>query len=210
MKKKVFVCEDHAIIVDGLKLLLDNNTEFSLAGFTYSGGELLALLHKIRPDILLLDLNLKEHDGLSLLEQLRKVNQNIKVLILTMYQDEALIDRARKLGANGYLPKNIGNEELLLAFREVETNSFYIPESLRKKIEQRSAYRDQFIDKMKLTRREVEIIRSIADGQPSHQIAEKLFVSPHTIETHRKNILRKLGLSNVAELVRFAHENFLV
>lgn len=210
MKKKVFVCEDHAIIVDGLKLLLDNNTEFSLAGFTYSGGELLAQLHKVQPDILLLDLNLKEHDGLSLLEQLRKVNQNIKVLILTMYQDEELIERARKLGANGYLPKNVGNEGLLLAFREVETNPFYVPDSLKKKIEQRSAYRDQFIDKMKLTRREVEIIRSIADGQPSHQIAEKLFVSPHTIETHRKNILRKLGLSNAAELVRFAHENFLV
>jgi DNA-binding NarL/FixJ family response regulator len=210
MKKKVFVCEDHTIIIDGLRLLLESNPDFMLAGFTTEGSELIPQIDKTRPDILLLDLNLKEQDGFSLLEQLKKTHPEVNVLILTMYEDEELINRAKKLGASGYLPKNIGNEALLLALRGVEKNSFYIPDGLQKKIAQRKAFRDEFIDRMKLTKREVEIIRSIAQGQPTTVIAEKLFVSPYTVETHRKNIFRKLSLSNVAELVRFAHENFLV
>lgn len=210
MKKKVFVCEDHTIIIDGLRLLLETNPDFTFAGFTTDGKELIQLIEKTQPDILLLDLNLKEHDGFSLLDQLRKTNAQVKVLILTMYEDEELINRAKKLGASGYLPKNIGNEALLLALQEVETNPFYIPDGLQKKIAQRKAFRDEFIDRMKLTKREVEIIRSIAQGQPTPVIAEKLFVSPYTVETHRKNIFRKLSLTNMAELVRFAHENFLV
>jgi len=210
MKKKVFVCEDHTIIIDGVRLLLDSNPDFTLAGFTTEGNELLRQIEKTQPDILLLDLNLKEYDGLSLLEQLKKTHPEVKVLILTMYEDEELINRAKKLGASGYLPKNISNEALLIALGEVEVESFYVPDGLQKKIAQRKAFRDEFIDRMKLTKREVEIIRSIAQGQPTPVIAEKLFVSPYTIETHRKNIFRKLGLSNMAELVRFAHENFLV
>lgn len=210
MKKKIFVCEDHTIIIDGLQLLLENNLDFTLAGFTTDGSELIQLIEKRQPDILLLDLNLKEHDGLSLLEQLRKTHPEVKVLILTMYEDEELINRAKKLGANGYLPKNIGNEALLVALREVESNPFYIPDGLQKRIAKRKAFRDEFIDRMKLTKREVEIIRSIARGQATPVIAEKLFVSPYTIETHRKNIFRKLNLSSVAELMRFAHENFLI
>jgi len=210
MKKKVFVCEDHTIIIDGLSLLLGSNTDFTLVGFTTEGSELIQLLEKTQPDILLLDLNLNKHDGFTLLEQLRKTHPEVKVLILTMYEDEELLNRAKKLGANGYLPKNIGNEALLVALREVETIPFYIPDGLQKKIAQRKAFRDEFIDRMKLTKREVEIIRSIAQGQATPVIAEKLFVSPYTIETHRKNIFRKLSLSNMAELVRFAHENFLI
>jgi DNA-binding NarL/FixJ family response regulator len=92
----------------------------------------------------------------------------------------------------------------------VYVSDFFVPLSLRQHLSQRELLRDQFVDRLKLTRREIEIIQSIARGLASHQIATQLNVSAHTIETHRKNIFRKLNISNVAELVHFAHENYLI
>ncbi len=210
MKKKVFVCEDHTIIIDGLRLLFERNDQYELVGFTRHGEELQTWLSKLKPDILLLDLNLKESDGFTLLEEIRKTDSDLKVLILTMYQEQELIDRARALQANAYLPKNISNEELLKALAEVYERAFFLPESLQKQLNQENLLRDQFVDRLKLTKREIEIIQSIARGASSQQIAMELNVSTHTIETHRKNIFRKLNISNVAELVHFAHENYLI
>ena len=210
MRKKVFVCEDHTIIIDGLRLLFDNHPQFELVGFTKYGEELMSSVSALQPDILILDLNLKEWDGFTLLEELRKTNASIKVLILTMYQDPDLINKAKELKANGFLPKNISNEELIEALSQVENGHFFIPLSLRQQLSQQELLRDQFVDRLKLTRREIEIIQSIAKGLSSVQIADLLNVSTHTIETHRKNIFRKLNISNVAELVHFAHENYLV
>jgi Response regulator containing a CheY-like receiver domain and an HTH DNA-binding domain len=112
MKKKIFVCEDHTIIIDGLQLLFERNDQYEIIGFTRHGEELHSWLSKLKPDILLLDLNLKESDGFTLLEELRKSNTQLKVLILTMYQEQELIDRARELNANAFLPKNISNEDI--------------------------------------------------------------------------------------------------
>lgn len=210
MKKKVFVCEDHTIIIDGLKLLFDQHPQFELVGFTKYGEELTPALKQFKPDILILDLNLKEWDGFTLLEEIRKNDRTLKILILTMYQDVDLINRARDLKANAFLPKNISNEELIQALQQVDSVDFFIPVSLRQQLSQRQMLRDQFVDRLKLTRREIEIIQSIARGLSSAQIATQLSVSAHTIETHRKNIFRKLNISNVAELVHFAHENFLI
>ena len=210
MKKKIFVCEDHTIIIDGLRLLFSQHDEFELVGFTRHGEELMPALQQHQPDLLILDLNLKEWDGFTLLDEIRKVNQTIKVLILTMYQDPDLITKAQELGANAFLPKNITNEELVQALHQVFETKFFIPLSLRQQLNQKQQLRDQFVDRLKLTRREIEIIRSIAQGLSSVQIATQLNVSSHTVETHRKNIFRKLNISNVAELVHFAHENYLI
>lgn len=210
MKKRVFVCDDHTIIIDGLKLLFKNHPDFELVGFAEHGEGLTEALRQKKPHILLLDLNLKETDGFSLLETIREKDADLRVLILTMYQDEILIDRARKLGANGFLPKNISNEDLLLALRSVESGGFHLPAATRKKMKQKSVLRDQFVEKMKLTRRELEVIRYIVKGQSSQQMAKLLNVSENTVETHRKNIFRKMRLSNVAELVTFAHQNHLI
>lgn len=210
MKKKVFVCDDHTIIIDGLKLLFDRHPEFELVGFTKYGEELVPALQSLQPDLLILDLNLKEWDGFTLLTEIRKENRTMKILILTMYQDQTLVDKARELGANAFLPKNVSNEELITALHQVYTSDFFVPLSLRQHLSQRELLRDQFVDRLKLTRREIEIIESIARGLSSHQIATQLNVSAHTIETHRKNIFRKLNISNVAELVHFAHENYLI
>lgn len=210
VKKRVFVCDDHTIIIDGLRLLFKNHPDFELVGFAQQGEELLDGLRRRKPHILLLDLNLKETDGFSLLEKIRERDTGLRVLILTMYQDEALIDRARILGANGFLPKNISNDDLVAALHSVESGGFHLPAATHIKLKQKSVLRDQFVEKMKLTRRELEVIRYIVKGQSSQQMAKQLNVSENTVETHRKNIFRKVKLSNVAELVTFAHENHLI
>lgn len=209
-KKTIFICDDHAIIVDGLKLLFNSHTEYSLIGQTQNGKDLLSKLEELKPDILLLDLNLKDADGFTVLEQIRKTDKHIKIIILTMYQDEFLIQRAQKEGANGYLQKSVSNNELIEALHLVYQQPFYLSEALQKDLDNKKMFRDHFADKMKLTRRELELIPHLATGKSSIQIAGELFISSHTLDTHRKNIFKKLKINNIIELVNFAHENHLL
>ncbi|MBX2897186.1 MAG: response regulator transcription factor [Cyclobacteriaceae bacterium] len=204
---KVFLCDDHKIIADGFALLFDRHPQFELVGYTHRGKELLQKIKELNPDILLLDLNLEDTDGLSLLQQIREINSTIKILILTMYQDAFLITQAQKYGANGYLEKSVSGKELIEALNLVAGGNFYLSKRLLFKSEKRNLYRDQFVNKMKLTKREIEIIPYLASGASNSQISEKLFVSPFTIDTHRKNIFRKLEINNIVELVNFAHAN---
>lgn len=209
MRKKIVVCEDHSIIIDGLQSLFQNHPTYNLVGHTTKGRELSDLLKKIDPDYLLLDLNLKDTDGFVLLEGIRKHNQKLIVLIFTMYHDEFLIERARKLGANGYLLKQASYEELEEALR-LSGHEFYITKSLRTEIEKKNLFRDSFANKMKLTRRELELIPYLVQGKTSANLGEILNISPLTIETHRKNIFRKLQINTTIELLNFAHANNLL
>jgi DNA-binding NarL/FixJ family response regulator len=208
VRKKIVVCEDHSIVVDGLQSLFQNHAEYNLAGHTAHGKELSDLLKKIDPEYLLLDLNLKDTDGFTLLESIRKQNQKLIVLIFTMYHDEFLVERARKLGANGYLLKQASYEELEEALNR-SPEEFFMTKSLRQEIEKKKIFRDTFASKMKLTRRELELIPYLIQGKTSGMLGEELNISPLTIETHRKNIFRKLQINTTIELVNFAHANNL-
>jgi DNA-binding NarL/FixJ family response regulator len=208
--KKVFICEDHTIVLDGLKLVLNQLPDFQIAGHTSTGADLFDNLKKADPHILILDLNLPDIDGLTLLEKIRSVNKEILVIVLTMYNDEQLVERARRMGANAYLLKNVSNDELKKVLTTANQQSFYISESLKYNAEKSKIFRDQFVNKMKLTEREIEIIRFLARGNSSADIASALHLSTHTINTHRKNILRKLEMNSTIELVHFAHDNNLL
>ena len=205
--KKIVICEDHRIVYDGLELLLKQSKEFVLVGYAQIGKELPTLLGKTKPDVLILDLNLPDIDGFALLRDIRATNQDLKVIILTMYHDGFLIEKAKNEGANAYLLKNSSNEELLSALRGVEAGEFFVTDIIQEEIERKKVYRDRFAQKMKLTRREIEVIQRLARGFNTQEIADQLFLSPHTIETHRKNIFRKLEINSIADLVRFAHDN---
>ncbi len=209
-QKRLFVCDDHTIINDGLELLFNNHPSYRLIGKTQFGKNLLSKLEELTPDILLLDLNLKDSDGFTLLEHIRKTNSALKIIILTMYQDDFLIERAKKVGANGYLQKSISNKELIEALEQVYHKPFYLSKALQKDIDKRKMFRDHFADKMALTRRELELIPLLSTGKSSNEIAAELFLSTYTIDTHRKNIFKKLKINTIIELVNFAHENHLV
>ena len=208
---KIVICEDHDIVVEGVRLILSGWPEFELAGHAHTEAELLPMLAQEQPHILLLDLNLKRHDGFAILEKVRPQYPVLKVIILTMYEDAFLIEKAQKLKANGYLLKNSSNGEMHEALGQVlKSNQFFLPSGLRKQKDEQETYRDEFIEKMQLTAREVEIIRLVAEGKAAQVIADQLFLSLHTVNTHRRNILAKLKLKNIADLVRFAFENHLI
>lgn len=209
MAKRVLVCEDHTLVVDGLKLLLQPHG-FEWAGHAPTTVGLAARIADTKADVLLLDLNIKGDDGLAVLADLRQTFPSLLILILTMYRDEFFIERARKEGANGFLEKDIGNDELLRALGRDPQQPFYLSSTLAREQQERQHYRDHFAGKMKLTKREMDVIPLLAHGKTTHEIAEQLFLSPLTVDTHRKNIFRKLNITNVVDLVNFAHENKLV
>jgi DNA-binding NarL/FixJ family response regulator len=208
---KIAICEDHDVVVEGIKLMLAGDAQFTLCGHARNEQELVRLLESESPQILLLDLNLKKQDGFTLLELLRPRYPQLKVLIFTMYEEAYLIEKAKKLKANGYLLKNSPNGELREALHHMfNSSTFYTPAGLQKQKLANEAFRDEFIEKMHLTHREIEIIRLVANGKSAKEIADQLFLSLHTVDTHRRNVLIKLKLKNIADLVRFAFENHLL
>lgn len=189
---------------------LADNPSIGVVKTVQKGSDLLPALHQFDPDLLLLDLNLPDYDGFTLLERIREINKRLRILIFTVYEDDALIQRARKLGANGYLAKNASPQEILIALDGIQAPEFYLSKKTQAVLAQKKNYNDQFVSQLRLTTRELQIIRELVKGKSSTEIADELFLSPLTIETHRKNILRKLGLGSTVELVTFAYENRLV
>lgn len=208
---KIAICEDHDVVVEGIKLMLGGNVQFALCGHARNEQELIGLIEAEKPHILLLDLNLKKQDGFTLLESIKPQYPDLKVLIFTMYEETYLIEKAKKLKANGYLLKNSTNGELREALHHIfNSPSFYLATNLQKQKQANEAFRDDFIEKMHLTHREIEIIKLVAAGKSAKEIADQLFLSLHTVDTHRRNVLIKLKLKNIADLVRFAFENHLL
>lgn len=209
-KRKVIICEDHEIVYTGLELLLEKSANYVLTGHAQNGKQLVPLIKEQNPDILILDLNLPDTDGFTLLKSIREFNKKICVVILTMYQDEFLLERAQAEGANAYLLKNAANDELLRALDAVQIDTFYVTRQLKEELAKKKLFLDKFSQKMKLTRREMEIIRVLSMGKTSDQASIELFISPHTVDTHRKNIFRKLEINNISALVKFAHDNKII
>lgn len=209
-KRRIVICEDHSIVYTGLKLLLEQSTRYALIGYASKGSELLPILKEGKADILILDLNLPDIDGFSLLKSIREFDSKLHVVILTMYHEEYLVERAKQEGANAYLLKNSGNDELLQALDRLDENKFYVAQQLEQELTRKKLFKDDFAQKMKLTRRELEIIKLLAMGKTSQQASVELSLSSHTVDTHRKNIFRKLEINNIADLVRFAHDNKII
>jgi DNA-binding NarL/FixJ family response regulator len=209
MQRRVLVCEDHTIVADGLKSIIEKNPEFLLCGHARTVPECIDMLQTKKPDVLLLDLNLQGEDGFGALTEAKKIG-GILVLVLTMYRDEFLIARAKKEGAHGYLEKTVGDDELFRAMAQAPGSQFFLSHALRQEAETRQKFRDSFADRMRLTNREMELIPLLAKGRTAQEIADLLFLSYFTVETHRKNIFRKLQIDSVVELVNFAHANKLV
>jgi DNA-binding NarL/FixJ family response regulator len=206
---KIVICEDHNLTIDGLRVILSVNPKFMVAGHANNSEQLFGLLDEVSPDILIMDINLGKENGLSLLEKVREKSARIRVLILTMYDDPSLVNQAKELKANGYLTKSAGSQELVHALDAIMDDGFYeSPSALTKRLNGIKK-RDEFIEKMKLTKREVEIISLVGKGKNAETISEQLFLSLHTVRTHKKNIMKKLGLRTTAEMVHYAMENNL-
>ncbi len=207
-KIKVIICDDHQILVQGLKSLLKDAEEVEVIAVANNGQELLETLKAKKPDIILLDVDMPVMDGYETLKQLKPKYHDIKVISLTIHIDKVIIQRMMDAGASGYLLKNINKSELLEAIRKVYSGKKYISDEAtnslleKEKLEVKTAQLDEATEE--LTKREIEILKLIAEGYSNTEIGGMLYISPRTVDTHRTNIMKKLNVKNIAGLIKYA------
>ena len=210
-KIRVIIADDHHIFVDGLVSLLKECGHIQIVGVALNGIGVLKMLETEEVDLVITDISMAEMDGIELNAMIKKNHSKVNTLILSMHNDPDKIARLIKHNANGYLLKNTGLDELLLAIESIVDNKNYFSEEVKGKYTQSLFSREkEKPENPELSRREIEVLKLIAKEYITQEIAEKLCISQHTVDTHRKNMLSKLSLRNTAGLVRYAFENGLV
>jgi two-component system response regulator NreC len=209
---RVLIADDHAIVRAGLRALLAEEAAFDLVGEAAGGVEAIELVEKTDPDVLILDLSMPDLDGISVTRKIKPQFPSLKVLILTLHEDEALLKEAIKAGAAGYILKQAAEAELISALRTILRGDLYVDPSMVRGLleESRSPQVKQKDQTESLTQRETEILRLIVEGYTNRQIGQELNISIRTVEGHRANISDKLGLHSRVELVRYARNNGLI
>ncbi|MBI3340556.1 MAG: response regulator transcription factor [Chloroflexi bacterium] len=214
MTTSVLLADDHAVLRSGLRLLLTSQSEYEVIGEASSGTETLSLAEKLQPDLILLDLSMPALSGLDALPTLRKLVPSARILILTMHDDPQYLRQALKYGASGYVLKKAADAELLSAMRAVLRGEVYVHPSMTRILledllpESQSAEKEDTWDS--LSEREKEVLKMVALGHTSAEIADQLSLSAKTIETYRARGLEKLGLRTRAALVKFALQEGLI
>ncbi|MGB4398242.1 MAG: response regulator transcription factor [Daejeonella sp.] len=203
---RLIIAEDHQLLIEGLISILSEVEGLTLMKPVNDGKQLINSLRSNRADIVLLDLNMPNMDGIKTLEVLKRDFTNIKVIILTNYNQPQLVDKIKKLGADGYILKSSASNILKEAISKVAQGESYFEQSLDAENENNHYFIDDFMKKFKLTRREVEIIKMIEKQLTSKEIGDNLFISEFTVGTHRKNIMRKLDVKNIAGLMKIAQQ----
>ena len=208
---RIFIVDDHPLIRDGIQTMLRDEATVSIAGAAKTGMEALAFLANDEPDIILLDISLPDMDGLELCTKIRLTHKRAKIIGLTSTNEAGIITGLLQRGGNGYLLKNMERTELLTAIQTVLKGKIYLSAAANDKIlEQFQQGKSPGNDVPVLTRREKEILQLLSDGSNGPQIAEKLFLSPLTVETHRKNLFRKFNANSVQLLLKIARDYKLV
>jgi DNA-binding NarL/FixJ family response regulator len=199
MKTSIYIADDHQIVIDGLLLLMRNEEQFIIAGTANDGQKALEDILRLKPHLALLDLRMPEKDGLLVTRYVREKQLPTKIIILSMHGDRRYINDARNFGADGYLLKNTGKQELLKAIDDVLNGKTYFSEAKEDEMQQAGL----------LTPREIDVLKLLVNEQTNAQIAEKLKLSLFTVETHRKNTMKKIGAKNIAGLIKFALEHHI-
>lgn len=210
---KVILVDDHRLVRDGIKSLLQNDLSINIIGEASGYSELILILEHEQPDIIIMDISLPDISGVEILKILSIKHPNIKVLMLSMHLSEDFITGSIKAGAKGYIPKNTSKKELLAAIREISSGKeFFSDEVSRIMLKSylksiKSSEPGEKLETASLTRREVEILKLCAMGASNREIAEKLFISVRTVESHKNHIMTKFDLKSNLELLKFALKN---
>lgn len=210
---KIILADDHQVVRKGLKALLTSEPELSVVGEANDGLEAMQLTERLQPDVLILDLMMAGINGLEVTRQLNKKFPKIGIVILSMHSNEAYVLESLRSGARAYVLKESPPEELVHAVKEVFAGRRYLSNPLSERAI--DAYTN--ISEAKniepydqLTTREREILQLTAQGKTNAEIAERLFISPRTVETHRTNLMRKLELHNHSQLIQFAIQHNII
>jgi DNA-binding NarL/FixJ family response regulator len=206
---KLIIADDHELFRKGLAELLRKHDDLKIVKSVGDGIEFMELINsQFEADIVLLDITMPNMDGFQVLKELKTLNSHIKPIVISMHNDGNYIAKCAKMGAYGYLLKNTDEAELILAIRSVNSGKKYFSAEISEKmINFMSA---QSISENVLSNKETEVLGLISKGLTTKEIAEKLFVSSRTIETHRANILKKLEVKNTAELIKKATKMNLI
>lgn len=207
---RVILADDHQMVVDGLMFILSHQPDIHVEGTASNGEEVLKLLQSKEIDIAVLDIEMPKPNGIQLTRIIRHQYPHIKVLILSMYKTEEFITQIIRSGAMGYILKNKGQEELVDAIRALADGRDYFGHEITRKVFESLRHNEEPASRevqVPLTRREKEVLRLIADGKTSPQIAKELFIAVSTVETHRRNLIDKTEVANSRELIRYALEH---
>jgi two-component system nitrate/nitrite response regulator NarL len=213
---KILIVDDHEVVRDGLKNILLSLNNVAIAGEAANGDDAISMYDSLKPDLVIMDISMPGMNGIEATRIIKENDPNAKILILTMHDNQEYLNQIIRSGAKGFILKNTDKEELLDAVKTVSGGENFFSKDISKLIIEnyiRSAKetdKNEGYKEVPLTKREIEILKYIAEGNSNQEIANKLYISYNTVDTHRKNIMHKLSIKNTAGLVRYAIEKGLI
>lgn len=209
---KILIADDHKMFVDGIESILNLEENMKVVGRCYDGSKVEALVTELDVDLVLLDVNLPGMNGIEVCKRMNEVHPKVKIIAISMFNEESYVTEILSNGASGYILKNTGREELIKAIGIVESGLSYFSEEVKHTImkglmkhNEKKQQKNSFFPKV--SKREKEVLALIIDEHTTQEIAKKLFISLKTVESHRSSLLNKLNVRNSAGLVRVAIEN---
>ncbi len=205
MATRIFIVDDHYMIIEGIKSLLQNEHEIEWMGHAMSAASCMAFLQLHRPDVIFLDINLPDQSGIDLCKEIKSRFPKIQIIALSSFNQQSYINKIIENGASGYVLKNATREELVDAIETIMEGKTYLSDEAALIIKKNEGSKIPI-----LTRREKEVLMLISEGMTNNKIATKLFISSTTVDTHRKNLLAKFEAKNTATLIRMASQHDLI
>lgn len=212
----IILADDDTLVREGFKLLLKSDENFNVIGEASNGLQVVEMVENgLSPDIIISDMNMPGLDGNALIRPIKEINENIKVVILSMIDSKKTVEQAFSAGAWGYLLKAVHPEELMFALKQVSKGTKYLCSILSVKLlteamERSNTYQPEMAMSLEFTSRELQVLQLITDGLTNSEMSEKLFLSKRTIEGHRQSLIEKTGCKNTASLVKFAVQNGII
>lgn len=200
---RLAIAEDHQSLIDGIKLLLEYEENISIIGTANDGEALLDIVRLKQPNVVITDIRMPKMDGIAATKMIKKEFPNTKVLAFTMFDQTEAVEQMLEAGAHGYILKNSSLQDVLTAVKTVYKGDTYFDANINTNIINKD---NSSKKKGLLTKRQIEILELVAQGKTSREISEQLFIGVHTVDTHRKNMIRILGLKGKGELMRYALE----
>jgi DNA-binding NarL/FixJ family response regulator len=211
---KVSIADDHKIFRDGIRMALKDRDFLKILWEAEDGKDLMHKLRLKQPDVLLMDIRMPEMDGINAIGLIRKEYEHIKIIVLTMYDDQEMITKMMEMGANAYLTKTTDPDEIYQAILTCMNDDFYFNDLVNKavllKLQHKKNVRQFYPNPIKFSEKEIKILKCIADDKTTEEISKEVFLSPRTIETIRQNMKQKVGAKTIAGLVMYAMRNKLL
>ncbi|MDR5694613.1 MAG: response regulator transcription factor [Armatimonadota bacterium] len=207
---RILIVDDHALFREGIRMILEAQPDIEVVGEAEDGEQALALVEEVRPDVVIMDIAMPGIGGLEATRRIKAAHPEVRILALTMHDHKEYVLPMLGFGASGYVVKRAAASELVQAIRSVYKDESYLYPSVAKALLEEYRRRVPAGEEDGLTEREQEVLRLIAEGLTNQEIAQRLYLSVRTVETHRKNIMEKLGLHTSADLVRYAIRKGLI